>query len=52
MPEVRYGGEGGKAVRLEVDPELVAVRVRRVAPCERDPSRARSRRCLTTWSPC
>src|SRR5215210_3378851 len=29
MPEVRYGGEGGKAVRLEVDPELVAVRVRR-----------------------
>jgi subtilisin family serine protease len=29
MPEVRYGGEDGKAVRLEVDPELVAVRVRR-----------------------
>src|SRR3712207_6317035 len=29
MPEVRYGGENGRTVQLEVDPELVAVRVRR-----------------------
>jgi len=29
MPEVRFGGENGKSVHLEVDPELVAVRVRR-----------------------
>ncbi len=29
MPEVRYGGEDGKTVRLEVDPDLVAVRARR-----------------------
>ena len=29
MPEVRYGGENGKQVQLEVDPELVAVRTRR-----------------------
>jgi hypothetical protein len=29
MPEVTYGGENGKTVRLEVDPDLVAVRARR-----------------------
>jgi hypothetical protein len=29
MPEVRYGGENGKTIQLEVDPELVAVRTRR-----------------------
>ena len=29
MPEVRYGGGNGKTVQLEVDPDLVAVRVRR-----------------------
>src|SRR5215210_1665149 len=29
MPEVTYGGENGKTVQLEVDPELVAVRARR-----------------------
>ena len=29
MPEVRYGGENGKTVQLEVDPDLVAVRARR-----------------------
>jgi hypothetical protein len=29
MPEVRYGGENGKTVQLEVDPDLVAVRTRR-----------------------
>src|SRR5215213_9989965 len=29
VPEVRYGGENGKAVQLEVDPNLVAVRTRR-----------------------
>jgi hypothetical protein len=29
MPEVRYGGEDGKTVHLEVDPNLVAVRARR-----------------------
>jgi hypothetical protein len=29
MPEVRYGGENGKTLQLEVDPDLVAVRARR-----------------------
>jgi hypothetical protein len=29
MPEVRYGGRNSKTVQLEVDPDLVAVRVRR-----------------------
>jgi hypothetical protein len=29
MREVRYGGENGKTVQLEVDPDLVAVRARR-----------------------
>jgi hypothetical protein len=29
MPEARYGGEDGKTIQLEVDPELVAVRARR-----------------------
>ena len=29
MPEVTYGGENGKTVQLEVDPDLVAVRARR-----------------------
>jgi hypothetical protein len=29
MREVRYGGENGKMVQLEVDPDLLAVRVRR-----------------------
>ena len=29
MPEVRYGGENGKTMRLTVDPDLVAVRSRR-----------------------
>ncbi len=29
MPEVRYGGENGKTVQLEVDPDLVVVRARR-----------------------
>lgn len=29
MPEVRYGGENGKTIRLEEDPDLVAVRSRR-----------------------
>ncbi len=29
MPEVRFGGEDGKTVHLEVDPDLVAVRARR-----------------------
>src|SRR5215211_6926292 len=29
MPEARFGGENGKTVHLEVDPELVAVRARR-----------------------
>ena len=29
MPEVRYGGENGKPVQLEVDPELMVVRARR-----------------------
>jgi subtilisin family serine protease len=29
MPEVRYGGENGKTVQLEVDPDLMAVRSRR-----------------------
>jgi Subtilase family len=29
MPEVTYGGENGKTVQLEEDPELVAVRARR-----------------------
>jgi hypothetical protein len=29
MPEVRYGGGNGKTVQLELDPDLVAVRVRR-----------------------
>jgi hypothetical protein len=37
MPEVRYGGDDGKAVRLEVDPELVAVRVRRGASLREGP---------------
>jgi hypothetical protein len=29
MPEVRYGGENGKTLQLEVDPDLVVVRARR-----------------------
>src|SRR5215210_5835990 len=29
MPEVRYGGQDGKTIHLEVDPALVAVRARR-----------------------
>jgi hypothetical protein len=29
MPTVRYGGENGKTVQLEVNPNLVAVRARR-----------------------
>ena len=29
MPEVRYGGQNGKTIQLEVDPDLVAVRARR-----------------------
>ncbi len=29
MPKVTYGGENGKTVQLEVDPDLVAVRARR-----------------------
>src|ERR671920_1646063 len=29
MPEVRYGGENGKTIQLEVDPDLVVVRARR-----------------------
>jgi Subtilase family len=29
MPEVTYGGENGKTIQLEVDPDLVAVRARR-----------------------
>jgi hypothetical protein len=29
MPEARYGGEDGKTIQLEVDPDLVAVRARR-----------------------
>ena len=29
MPEVKYGGENGKTVQLEVDPDLVVVRTRR-----------------------
>src|SRR5215212_9052460 len=29
MQEVRYGGENGKRVQLEVDPDLVVVRARR-----------------------
>ncbi len=28
MPEVSYGGENGRTIRLEVDPDLVAVRAR------------------------
>lgn len=37
MPEVRYGGENGKAIHLEVDPELVAVRARRGASLRQGP---------------
>lgn len=37
MPEVRYGGENGKTVRLEVAPELVAVRARRGASLRQGP---------------
>jgi subtilisin family serine protease len=29
MPEVKYGGQNGETIQLEVDPELVAVRARR-----------------------
>lgn len=37
MPEVRYGGENGTTLRLEVEPELVAVRSRRSASLRQGP---------------
>lgn len=37
MPEVRYGGEDGKAIQLEVAPDLVAVRARRGSSLRQGP---------------
>jgi hypothetical protein len=41
MPEVTYGGENGKTVELEVDPELVAVRARRGGSLREGPVQGR-----------
>lgn len=50
MPEVRYGGENGKAVQLEVDPNLVAVRTRVAGLSEKVLFSAQKRHCWTRWS--
>ncbi len=41
MPEVTYGGENGKTVELEVDPDLVAVRARRGGSLREGPVQGR-----------
>jgi hypothetical protein len=40
LPQVRFGGESGKTVHLEVDPDLVAVRVRRGRSLREGPVRS------------
>jgi hypothetical protein len=51
MPEVRFGGENGKAVRLEVDPDLVAVRARRGRSLREGPVRSPEAALLDEMEP-
>src|SRR3712207_9266958 len=51
MPEVTYGGENGKTVELEVDPELVAVRARRGGSLREGPVQGREAALLNEMDP-